>query len=126
LAPSRKTAGGTGVLYAYEIYDLSLPKAGLVVLAGCGTAAGELSAGEGVMSLARPFLARGVPAVVASLWSARDLPSKSLFLDFHRALLAGRSPAAALRLAQLRALNGTSPERRWPVDWAGFQVIGGS
>lgn len=125
LAPNKRS-GGVGVLYVNEIYHQSFPMMELVVLAGCGTAAGDLSPGEGMMSLARPFLATGVPSVVATLWSTSDENSKKLFLDFHRALLQGTPPAEALRHAQLRALANPSQEIRWPENWAAFELIGGS
>jgi CHAT domain-containing protein/tetratricopeptide (TPR) repeat protein len=126
LATSSHDVGDAGILYSHEVYRKSFPNLGLVVLAGCGTAAGEISAGEGVMSLARPFLAKGVPSVVASLWNSSDITSRKLFLAFHRTLLSGKTPAEALQEAQVQALTDTDLKVRWPGYWAGFQVFGGS
>src|SRR5215218_4098707 len=66
LAPE---AGSAGALMAHEIYGLKLERTRLVVLAACSTARARISPGEGVLGLARPFLAAGVPSVVASLWN---------------------------------------------------------
>ena len=93
------------MLYAFEIEHHALPQARLVVLAACGTAAGEASRLEGALSIARPFLAAGVPAVVASLWDADDTTSRRFFVAFHRNLLAVGDPATALRQTQLGFLR---------------------
>lgn len=92
----------------------------LVVLSACSTAAGRLSASEGATSLARSFLAAGVPAVVASLWDVDDLAASRLLVKFHRRIRAGDDPVKALRTVQLSEL-GTAP----PAEWAAFQLIGG-
>jgi CHAT domain-containing protein len=69
LAPGR---GDDGLLYAGEIQHLPLSNARLVVLGGCETASGRLSAADGLQSLARPFLAGGATAVVGSLTAVED------------------------------------------------------
>lgn len=116
----------SGILYAHEIYGHNFPQTELVVLAGCDTAAGDPSYGEGSTNLARPFLAGGVPTVVASLWKARDTSSRTLLVRLHQELQGERSPAEALQAAQLQALVDPKIEDRWPASWAGFQVVGGS
>ena len=100
LAPDPETRVA-GALYAFEIERQALPQVRLVVLAACGTAAGEALRLEGALSMARPFLAAGVPAVVASLWDVDDTTSRRFFVAFHRNLLAGGDPATALRQTQL-------------------------
>ncbi len=114
----------SGVVYAHEIEEWPLAKTSLAVLAGCGTAAGEISASEGAMSLSRPFLAAGVPAVVGSLWRIDDDASASLMTTFHRRLRAGDDPQSALRRAQLAEIRkgGAAAD---PGTWAPFQLIGG-
>lgn len=61
-------ADDAGVLEAQNLYEMKLPHTRLVVLSACGTAIERSYRGEGSISLARPFLAAGVPLVVASLW----------------------------------------------------------
>jgi len=119
-------AAEPGPLYASEIYGVRLPHTALVVLAACETADGALAYGEGAASLARPFLAAGVPSVVASLWKADDKVSADIFLDFHRHIIQGQSAATALRASQLKALQSADPQIRWPRSWAGYLVLGSS
>jgi CHAT domain-containing protein len=111
-----------GPLNAYQLYGAPLPQTALVVLSGCSTAAGPNRRGEGVLSLARPFLARGVPTVVATLWDVPDAPAAELFADFHRARLAGRPDGAALRQAQVSLMTSADPSLRNPRVWAAAAV----
>jgi CHAT domain-containing protein len=94
----------------------------LVVLSGCGTADGDVARGEGVLSLARPFLAAGTPLVAATLWPIED-GDHALQVRFHERLRAGETAAAALRGAQLEALrrDGRTDLRHWSA----FVLIGG-
>ena len=98
----------------------------LVVLSGCNTADGKLSATEGASSLARAFFTAGVPAVVSSLWAIDDDDDTAdFFIAFHRRLVQGDSPAVALRETQIKWLSdGRVPAR--PIrSWAAFQLFGG-
>ena len=61
----RPTAHGRfGVSRPASARQHALPRTRLVVLAACRTAAGVVSRSEGALSLARPFLAAGVPNVM--------------------------------------------------------------
>src|SRR6185503_19154025 len=64
--------GSDGALFASDIAQWRLGRTKLVVLSGCSTSGGRLSATEGVSSLARAFFAAGVPQIVASLWEVND------------------------------------------------------
>ena len=68
--------GSSGSLFAHEIATRNLSSVRIVVLAGCRTSSGLIRRGEGVMSLARPFLAAGVPTVLATLWDVNDRTSR--------------------------------------------------
>jgi CHAT domain-containing protein len=114
-----------GALYVHELDGRQYRRARVVVLAACRTAAGPVSRVEGAWSLARPFLASGVPSVVASLWDVDDAQSRGFFVAFHRALLADGDPLVALRRAQLALLRGGDPSLAHPASWAGFVSIGG-
>ncbi len=118
--------GDPGILTAWEIYPLSLSKTRLVVLAACETGNQYVPGSEGVTSLARAFLAAGVPTVVASLWSVADRPTADLFDVFHRHLWNGATAVDALRQAQLGMIRGGNPGNRSPRAWAAFEVIGAS
>jgi len=102
-----------GALFAADIDHVRLQTVDLVVLAACGTAAGRVTRGTGVMSLARAFLYAGAHSVVATLWPIDDKESSSLFVDFHRQWIRGLAPAEALRAAQLEALHAGSAPRHW-------------
>jgi CHAT domain-containing protein/Tfp pilus assembly protein PilF len=73
-----------GVLHAYEIYSLSFSRTQLVVLSTCHSGVGRYYQGEGVVGIARPFLARGVPAVVGSLWAVESRATAQLIERFHQ------------------------------------------
>jgi len=118
--------GGSGELHAWEIERLNLRQTRLAVLSACSAAGGTIWINEGVSSLARAFLAAGVPAVVAPVWDIGDEQAAALMFAFHRELRSGLDPASALRAAQLSLLHSTDPKLRLPANWAGFQVIGAS
>jgi CHAT domain-containing protein/tetratricopeptide (TPR) repeat protein len=111
-----------GVLEAWEIMKLDL-KAELVVLSGCETARGQVSAGEGIIGINWAFFIAGVPSTVVSQWNVDSAATADLMIEFHKRL-AGRSAptkAEALRQAELTLLRG---RYRHPVYWAGFVLMG--
>ncbi len=115
-----------GVLYSGDVLRQSFPRTRLAVLASCSTATGKISRTEGIESLARPFLATGVPAVVASLWDVDDEPTAKLFSRFYGHLRETFDPAAALREAQLEALAAGTAAESDPRSWGAFELIGGN
>ena len=118
--------GERGMLFADDIARVPFDRTRLVVLAACRTGYGIVRRGEGVISLARPFLGAGVPAVVATLWDVDDAASFELFRRFHRALHAGATPSRALRAAQREMLASNVFDLRTPSAWAAPVVIGGT
>jgi CHAT domain-containing protein len=117
--------GDSGALYLHQLDHRGFPRTRVVVLAACRTAAGAVSRVEGPLSLGRPFLAAGVPDVVASLWDIDDAVSRRFFVGFHRALLAEGDPFLALRRAQLALLHGDNLSLAHPASWAVFICMGG-
>jgi CHAT domain-containing protein/TolA-binding protein len=115
-------SGDSGALYADRISSRGLGRVELVILAACSTAEGLTLGTEGVLSLARAFLAAGVPAVVASLGPVGDSEANALFEVFHQRLRRGDDAMTALRNAQLTLLR-ERPER--VTSWSAFEVIGG-
>jgi CHAT domain-containing protein len=113
-----------GVLYSGDILRQRFPKTRLVVLASCATAAGKISRTEGVENLARPFLAAGVPVVVAALWDVGDKVTGDFFARFYRNLKKGWDVAGALQATQVEIIEHDSAAT--PRAWAAFEVIGGS
>lgn len=78
------------------------------------------------MSLARPFLAAGVPVVIASLWRVDDRAAQTQLAAFHERLSQGDAPIDAMRAAQLDMLKGTDDALRLASNWANFQVFVGT
>jgi CHAT domain-containing protein len=114
-----------GVVFATEIAQWKLSRTRLVVLSGCSTADGKLSATEGASSLARAFFAAGVPAVISSLWAIDDEDTAEFFVAFHRRLVRGVPASVALRETQIEWL-GDGPKSAHPIrSWAAFQLFGG-
>jgi CHAT domain-containing protein len=111
-----------GLLRLQDLYGLNLPVE-MVVLSACDTALGKELKGEGLVGVVRGFMYAGSKRVVASAWRVDDEATGELMALFYRAMLKeGRSPAAALREAQL-ALYRT---HRWraPFYWAAFVLQG--
>lgn len=118
--------GDEGVWQVHEIYKLRLPRTRLVVLSACQTGGEQQYGGEGAMNVARPFIAAGVPVVVASLWPVESQSAERLMVSFHRQRTRDRlSTAEALRRAQLEMLRGDDTRYRHPYYWATFNAIGG-
>jgi CHAT domain-containing protein len=114
-----------GAVFATEIARWKLSRTRLVVLSGCNTADGKLSATEGTSSLARAFFAAGVQSVVSSLWAIEDEDTADFFTAFHSRLVRGDSPSVALRETQIKWL-GDGPVPAHPIrSWAPFQLFGG-
>ncbi|HJQ24838.1 MAG TPA: CHAT domain-containing protein [Blastocatellia bacterium] len=111
------------LLQLNELEKFGLLRARLVILSACQSGLGQYYRGEGIVSLVRPFLARGVPTVVASLWPVDSPATAMLMIDFHRARKQnGLLAADALRDAQLRMMQSDSYNH--PFYWAPFVVIG--
>jgi CHAT domain-containing protein/tetratricopeptide (TPR) repeat protein len=121
-------------LTARDVYGMSL-QADLVLLSACRSASGPISL-EGVLGLTRAFFYAGARSVVASVWDVADDPAGDLMAEFHRQYQQTRNKDQALRLAQLRLLNGLRngqvrartpageivlPEH--PILWAGFVLL---
>jgi CHAT domain-containing protein len=111
-----------GFLRLHDIYNLRLG-ADLVVLSACRTALGREIRGEGLVGLTRGFMYAGVPRVLASLWNVDDRATAELMKQLYLGVLKeGKSPAAALRAAQVSMWK----TRRWqaPYYWAAFVMQG--
>ncbi|MEM8933444.1 MAG: CHAT domain-containing protein, partial [Acidobacteriota bacterium] len=109
-----------GLLSADLVRERQLGKfADLVVASACDTGGGHLTS-DGVLGLARSFLASGTRRVVVRLWQVPDQPTEALMVDFHQALLAGSRVEDALRDAMLEAIRKKKPY----AQWAAFVAFG--
>ncbi len=116
----------TGALSATNLSLLPLEQTHLVVLSACRTAGGHPIGALGVSRLVRPLLGAGIPAVVGTLWDARDRATQELMGFFHESIQTGEEPADALRIAQRQMLGHPTTNLRSIVGWAAFQVVGGT
>jgi CHAT domain-containing protein len=97
----------------------------LVILTACETAAGTLQQNEGLASIGRSFISKGVKAVVASRWVVDDAVAPVLVQSFYRSLEQQHSPVAALYEARKQYLQqATSLAQKNPLLWSGFSYIG--
>jgi CHAT domain-containing protein len=109
-----------GQLTALDCFELELHGA-LVTLSACESGRGVVAAGDDPIGLSRALLYAGARCVVQTLWRVDDAAMKSLMESFYAGLHAGRSPAAALRAAQMEFLRGDSLH---PFLWAPLVLIG--
>lgn len=97
----------------------------LVVLTACETAAGELKENEGIVSIGRAFISKGVKGVVASRWKVDDAVAPVFVKTFYEQLNIIHSPAAALLQARKEYLQSTTNlSQKNPMLWAGFNYMG--
>jgi CHAT domain-containing protein/Flp pilus assembly protein TadD len=109
-----------------DIYRLKLARPRLVVLSSCKSGIEGTNRGEGAISLARPFIAAGVPLVIASLHEVDSAATADLMIAFHKyRKTGGLSSVEALRQAQLDMINGSIEAYRHPFYWAAFVAYGG-
>ncbi|HST17919.1 MAG TPA: CHAT domain-containing protein [Gaiellaceae bacterium] len=92
-----------------ELYDgplnaLDLQRLGrapdIVVLSACDVALSERHPGDELLGLSAALLASGTRTIIASVVPVPDAAARRLMLDFHRRLVGGASPAAALAATQ--------------------------
>jgi len=122
LAREPAAAGSSGLSPVRDLLP-ALPRGlELVVLSGCSTLGTTPTRSSGLSGLSRPFIARGVPAVVGTLWPVSDDLLRDLMIRFHAGILQGAAASEALRDAQLAEL-ARSPEGSG-FDWSAVQLYG--
>jgi CHAT domain-containing protein len=110
---------GNGWLTVRDAYSLGLD-CSLVTLSACETGMNDVVPGDELIGLARGFFAAGSPSLLISLWTVDDEATAHLMTEFYQHLRESRSPAAALRHAQLRIM-GMKPH---PFFWSPFVLVG--
>jgi CHAT domain-containing protein len=111
----------TGLLYVRDIIAAHTD-AELVALIGCQTAVTKTTGA--ISSLANGFLSAGSRNVVATLFDIDDEVALRFSELLHVQLAGGRTPAEAVRAAQLQMLQSADPLLRQPKSWAAFQAYG--
>jgi CHAT domain-containing protein len=112
-----------GLLQPEEIMQLPL-NANLVFLSACKTGPGKSYPGEGIMSLARPFLIAGSQSVIVTYWNINDRSSASFIKGFYENLKDGQSLIMALAMAKRKMLSSERELYHHPYYWAGFVLAG--
>ena len=92
----------------------------LVVLSCCHSASGQIKA-EGVVGIARAFLASGARAVLAALWAVEDEATMWFMNSFYEHLVHGESASESLHQAMKSMRENHFSEVR---QWAPFMLIG--
>lgn len=117
-------AGDSSRYSAEEISRLRPSRLRLVILSACSTLNARTSRVGPVSGLAFSFLNAGATGTITSLWAVADDGAQSFMVSLHKHILEGRSPAAALRQAQLESLRSPEPIVRSPHVWAAFTLNG--
>ncbi|XP_044165598.1 tetratricopeptide repeat protein 28-like [Acropora millepora] len=97
-------------------------RARLVVLSCCHSGRGRILKGEGVVGIARAFLAAGARSVLVALWAIDDEATMVFMKTFYHHLKEGKTASVAVHqsMKSLRESEEFSEMRYW----APFQLIG--
>ncbi|XP_074608113.1 tetratricopeptide repeat protein 28-like [Acropora palmata] len=97
-------------------------RARLVVLSCCHSGRGRVLKGEGVVGIARAFLAAGARSVLVTLWAIDDKATMVFMKSFYQHLKEGK-PASVAVHQSIKCLRESEEfsEMRY---WAPFQLIG--
>jgi CHAT domain-containing protein len=92
-----------------------------VVLSACETGLGKEVKGR-ASSVSFEGSCAGAPAVIASSWKVDDSATAELMTELYRGLFEGKTPATALREAQVAVSK--MARFRHPYYWAAFELQG--
>ena len=96
-------------------------RAKLVVLSCCHSGRGHIKA-EGIVGIARAFLASGARSVLVSLWAVDDDATMQLMKWFYESLVCGKSASESLHKAM--KLMREDPKYSEVRQWAPFMLVG--
>ncbi|XP_044170811.1 tetratricopeptide repeat protein 28-like, partial [Acropora millepora] len=97
-------------------------RARLVVLSCCHSGRGRVLKGEGVVGIARAFLAAGARSVFVTLWAIDDEATMVFMKSFYQQLKEGKTASAAVQ--QSMKFLRESEQFSEMKYWAPFQLIG--
>ncbi|PFX32831.1 Tetratricopeptide repeat protein 28 [Stylophora pistillata] len=95
-------------------------RAKLVVLSCCHSGRGSVTK-EGVIGIARAFLASGARSVLFASWAIEDKATEKLMKHFYKHLVRGESASGSLQRAVQWLRSNGFPE---PSQWAPFVLMG--
>lgn len=111
-----------GPLRVRDILSLTLANP-IVVLNACDTSRGYLLGNE-MMGLVRSFFYAGASAIIATQWQVEDAAASDLMTQIMREVLAGKSLAHALQVAQQTFLRRKDALTAHPFFWGAVTVTG--
>ena len=94
----------------------------LVVLNCCHSGRGRILKGEGVVGIARVFLAAGARSVLISLWAIDEEVTLVFMKNFYQHLKDGKTASAAVRQAMKSLREAEKISEMW--HWAPFPLMG--
>ncbi|XP_044165836.1 tetratricopeptide repeat protein 28-like [Acropora millepora] len=97
-------------------------RARLVVLSCCHSGRGRILKGEGVVGIARAFLAAGARSVLVTLWAIDDEATMVFMEHFYQHLKEGKTASAAVHRSMKSLRESEQFSEMW--YWAPFQLIG--
>ena len=109
------------ILKMYDVHAANL-RARLVVLSCCHSGRGRVLKGEGVVGIARAFLAAGARSVLVALWAIDDKATMVFMKSFYQQLKEGKTASAAVQ--QSMKFLRESEQFYEMKYWAPFQLIG--
>ena len=104
-------------------YNIQAP---LVVLSACNTASGEILLSEGLASMNRAFLSKGVQGVIATHWFANDDVMLDLTSRFYTFLNVSQNPVFSLSEAKRQYLSEQNEWGKNPWYWSNMSYTGSS
>ncbi|XP_044164251.1 tetratricopeptide repeat protein 28-like, partial [Acropora millepora] len=110
--------------YVLKMSDVQAVKlrARLVVLSCCHSGRGRILKGEGVVGIARAFLAAGARSVLVTLWAIDDEATMVFMKHFYQHLKEGKTASAAVHQSMKSLRESEQFSEMW--YWAPFQLIG--
>jgi CHAT domain-containing protein/lipopolysaccharide biosynthesis regulator YciM len=104
-----------------RFYHIQSP---MIFLSACNTGSGRSLPSEGMESIQRIFLSKGVPSVISTYWFANDEAMLRLTSLFYDELYICNQPAEALARAKRKFLQTASVEQQNPWYWSNINYTG--
>ena len=99
-------------------------RAKLVVLSCCHRAKGKIMRAEGVVGIARAFIASGARSVLVSLWAVDDKATKQFMIRFYGHLKRDKMSASEALHQTMKWMRESETKRYTVREWAPFVLIG--
>lgn len=109
-----------GILTAYEVSNMYLPKTKLVVLSACETGLGTIRGSEGVYGLQRAFKMAGAENLIMSLWKVPDNETAEFMQALYKNLFDQKTIRDSFYQAQEAMKN---KYRSDPYKWAAWILV---